>query len=79
MPSVTIDEDICIYVQRPFVTAFVRRLTPTAVTPNQITLLRALLGGAFFGLIAIIGGVGLYRLLNLARRCDDKAEKDAQI
>ena len=37
----------------------------------------ALLGGAFFGLIAAISGVGLYRLLNLARRCGDEAEEDA--
>jgi phosphatidylglycerophosphate synthase len=44
MRSGAIDEDICIYVQRPLVVAFVRRLTQSAVTPNQITLLRALLG-----------------------------------
>ena len=52
MPSVTIDEDICTYVQRPFVKAFVRRLTPTAVTPNQVTLLRALLGVLSAALLA---------------------------
>jgi len=39
----------------------------------------ALLGGAFFGLVAIIGGVGLYRLLNLARRRGNEADEDAQI
>jgi len=52
MRFVTIDEDIYTYVQRPFVRAFVRRLTPTAVTPNQITLLRALLGIASGVLLA---------------------------
>jgi len=52
MPSVAIDEDICTFVQRPFIRAFVRRLTPTAVTPNQVTMLRALLGVASGALFA---------------------------
>jgi hypothetical protein len=36
----------------------------------------ALLGGTFFGLIAVIGGVGLYRLLNLARHCKKETDED---
>ena len=61
MRFVTIDEDICVYVQKPFVMAFVRRLTPTAVTPNQITLLRALLGVAS-GILLATGKPSLFML-----------------
>lgn len=65
MPSVAIDEDICTFVQRPFIRALVHRLTPTAVTPNQVTLLRALLGVASGLLLA----TGTPQLLGLSALC----------
>jgi len=37
----------------------------------------ALLGGAFFGLIAVISGVGLYRLVRARKRGSASAGQDA--
>lgn len=65
MPSVAFDEDICTFVQRPFIKAFVRRLTPTAVTPNQVTLMRAMLGMVSGILLA----TGVSPLMALAALC----------